>query len=137
HFIANRHFDLDLGKKVHGVFGTAINLGMAFLPPVSLNFTDCHPLYAKRRERLAHFIKLEWLDDRRDEFHARLSPSAGGFGIPESRTMPPGGRTARDSQFPAGSNGIATRDCRPVESPNAIAARSSPSVRRPPRQGEC
>src|SRR5438067_1778740 len=123
HLIADRHFNLDLGKKIHGVFGTAINLGMSLLPPVTLNLTDRHSLYAKRRQRLTHFIKLEWLDDRRHEFHARPSPSAGSFAIPESRTVPPGRPMARNPQFLVDSNAIATRIAAQLKSANAISAR--------------
>jgi hypothetical protein len=67
---------------------------MSLLAPVAFDFADGHALNAKRRQRLAHFVELERLDDSRDEFHSDplfgLSSAVllGSQGLPKSRIMP-------------------------------------------------
>jgi hypothetical protein len=69
HLIAHCDFDLDLRQEIHRVLRAAVDLRMPLLSPVTLDFAHRHSLYAKRRQRFSHLIKLEWLDDRRDKFH--------------------------------------------------------------------
>src|SRR5690606_18965689 len=38
--VGHGDLDLDLGKEVHGVLGTAIDLGVPLLAPVALDFGD-------------------------------------------------------------------------------------------------
>src|ERR1043166_7775371 len=42
--------DLDLGQEAHGVFGAAIDFGVALLAPVSLDLRDGHPVHADRSQ---------------------------------------------------------------------------------------
>src|SRR5581483_3945601 len=42
----DRHFDLDLRQKAHGVFSAAVNLGVAFLTPVALDLGNGQSLHA-------------------------------------------------------------------------------------------
>src|SRR5215211_5576906 len=65
----NRHFDLQLGEKAHGVFGAAVNFRMALLAPISLDFSDGHPVHADPGQGVADLVELEWLDDGHDNFH--------------------------------------------------------------------
>src|SRR5690606_13015220 len=53
------HSDLNLefGQEVNGVFGSAINLGVAFLAPISLDFGDGHAVHVERVQRLANLLK--------------------------------------------------------------------------------
>src|SRR5262245_35350507 len=63
-----------LGKEVHFVFGATIYFRMPFLPPVPFDFPHSHSVDADTRERFAHLIKLEWLNDSDDEFHGLSAP---------------------------------------------------------------
>ena len=56
-------FDLHLGHEAHGIFGTAIELGVAALAAMALHFGDGDALDAKGAEGLAHLFELEWFDD--------------------------------------------------------------------------
>src|ERR1700674_862507 len=70
HLIArNRDLDLQLGKEVRGVFGTAINLGMTLLASVAFDLRYSESVNARPGESIADFVEFEWFDDRRDEFH--------------------------------------------------------------------
>src|SRR5947209_10335689 len=69
--------DLDLGQETHGVFGAAIDFGMALLPPISLDFGYRETVNADGGQGVADFFQLEWLDDRHNNFHGsypRLGP---------------------------------------------------------------
>ena len=65
-----------LGRKIHDVFGSAIKLGMAFLPSKPLGFGDGDALQADLLQCLLHFVELEWLDDRFDLLHSVSFPLA-------------------------------------------------------------
>src|SRR6185503_3902445 len=60
--------DLHFGQEVDHVLRAAIELGVALLPPEALDLGDGDALHADRRERLAHLVELERLDDGGDEF---------------------------------------------------------------------
>src|SRR5262245_7691432 len=64
------HLDLQLGQKAHGIFGAAIDFGMALLAAISLDLGHGHPVHADAGECVAHLVELEWLDDRHDDLHA-------------------------------------------------------------------
>ena len=71
------------GRKVHRVFGAAIDLGMALLPAIALDLGDGHAVHADGQQRVAHVFELERLDDRDDELHGGLlarSRETGGVG---------------------------------------------------------
>src|SRR5687767_4920327 len=68
----DRGLDLHLGQEIDHVLGAAVELGVAFLPPEPLDLGDGDSLHADRRERFAHLVELERLDDCGNEFHARL-----------------------------------------------------------------
>ena len=56
------HFDLDLGQEVDHVLRTAIEFGMALLPPEALHLGDGDALHPDLGQRLADLIELERLD---------------------------------------------------------------------------
>ena len=66
-----RHGDLDLQlrQEAHGIFGAAIDLGMALLPPVALHLGHGEAVHAESGERVAHLLQLERLDDRHHDPH--------------------------------------------------------------------
>ena len=66
------HFDLDLGQEADSVFRAAINFVMAFLPTKTLHFGHGHAFDAQGRKFFAYRVKLERLDDCRDELHAKF-----------------------------------------------------------------
>src|SRR5262245_40444695 len=70
----DRDLDLDLGQEAHGVFGAAVDFGVALLTPVSLDLGDGHPVHPDRGQSVADLIKLERLDNGHDDFHAFSSP---------------------------------------------------------------
>src|SRR5213083_1748263 len=61
--------DLDLGQEAHGVFGTAIDFRMAFLPAISLDFGYRQTMNANGGQGITDFFQLEWLDNRHNNFH--------------------------------------------------------------------
>src|SRR3546814_15013740 len=65
----HRDLQLYLRQQVDGVFGTAIQLGMAFLASEPTNLGHGHPLHADIRQRLAYGIEPERFDDRNQPFH--------------------------------------------------------------------
>src|SRR5437879_13638839 len=68
---------LDLGQEAHRVFSTAINFRMALLPAISLDFRHRETVNANGGQGITDFFKLEWLDDRHNNFHGsypRLGP---------------------------------------------------------------
>jgi len=62
-FRLDRCLDLHLGQEVDDVFGTTVQLGVAFLPSEALDFGDRDSLHANRGQGLTHLVKLERLDD--------------------------------------------------------------------------
>src|SRR5687767_13528995 len=71
----DRRLDLHLREEVDDVLGPAVELGVAFLAAEALDLGDGDPLHADRRERFAHLVELERLDDCGNQFHG--VPSAG------------------------------------------------------------
>src|SRR5262245_44009604 len=65
----DRDFEAELWKKIHLIFGAAIDLGVALLPAVAFHFGHRHSVNADTRERLTHLIELEWFYDSDDELH--------------------------------------------------------------------
>src|SRR6267142_1947829 len=61
--------DLDLGQEADGVFGAAIDFGVALLAPVSLDLGDGHSERPARGQGFAHLVNLERLDDSHDDLH--------------------------------------------------------------------
>jgi hypothetical protein len=72
--VGDGDFDLHLGQEVDHVLGTAIQLGVAFLPAEALDLGDGDALHADLRERLAHVVQLERLDDGSDQLHEAEPP---------------------------------------------------------------
>src|SRR5450755_1892616 len=66
---------LHLGKKVDHIFRAAVELGVTLLPAEALDLGHREARYADLGQRLANFLKLERLDDRRDLFHG-LAPKS-------------------------------------------------------------
>ena len=70
HVDAARDLDLQLGHHVGRIFGPAVNLGLALLPPEALDLGHGHAADPDLGQRLAHLIELERFDDCNDQFHA-------------------------------------------------------------------
>src|SRR5471030_2744204 len=64
--IVNGNVDLHLWEEVDYVFRTAIQLGVALLTTKAFDFSDGDALHADFRQRLAHVIQFERLDDGSD-----------------------------------------------------------------------
>src|SRR5271163_68887 len=58
--LLRRHGDLntDFRQEVHGIFGAAINLRMALLPPIPLDLGDGHTGDADGKEGVPHLLQL-------------------------------------------------------------------------------
>src|SRR5262249_31831525 len=67
--VVDGDIDPDFGQEVHRVFSAAIDFLVALLAAVAFDLGDGHALDARRRERVAHVVELEWLDDGDDQFH--------------------------------------------------------------------
>src|SRR5580698_1408013 len=70
--------ELDLGQEAHGVFGAAVDFGVALLAAIAFDFGDGQPLHADFGQRVADLVELERLDDGHDYFHVTglLSPTS-------------------------------------------------------------
>jgi hypothetical protein len=62
HVITDRHVNFYLGQKIDNVLGTAIQLGVTFLPAKTLDLGHSDALYTNLGQRLAHIIQFEGLD---------------------------------------------------------------------------
>src|SRR3982075_3445409 len=69
HVVAEHNLDLHLGEKIHDVFGSAIKLGMAFLPAEALGLGNGNALQSDLLQCLLHFVEFEGLDHRLDLLH--------------------------------------------------------------------
>src|SRR5260370_14922210 len=67
--IGDHDLDFDLGQKIHDILRTAIELGMALLPPETLGFGHGDALQSDFLKRFFHLVELEWLDDGFYFFH--------------------------------------------------------------------
>src|SRR6185503_122560 len=67
--VRHSRFDLRLRHEVDRVLGPAVELGMPLLSAEALDLGHRHALYARLGQRLPNVLKLERLDDSRDEFH--------------------------------------------------------------------
>src|SRR5260370_19995953 len=74
HLVLDDQLDLHFGQEVDDVFGTAIELGVAFLPAEALGLQDGDPLQSDLIECVLHLIELEGLDDRFDLLHLLATP---------------------------------------------------------------
>src|SRR6201999_2265708 len=68
--VADHDLDLHLGQEVDDIFGAAIELGMALLPPEALGLGDGDALQSHFLERFLYLVELERLDDGFDFFHS-------------------------------------------------------------------
>ena len=73
----------DLGDVLHGVFGAAIDLGLALLPPEAAHLAHRQALHADAREGLAHGLELVRLNHCNDVFHDTrpYHPSVAAFAV--------------------------------------------------------
>ena len=69
-------FELDLRQEAHGIFGAAIDFGVALLAAVAFDLGDGQPLNADFGQRVADLVELERLDDGHDDFHWFILPLA-------------------------------------------------------------
>src|SRR5882672_8250067 len=87
HLILDDQLDLHLGQEVDDVLGTAIELGMAFLPAESLGLQHGDALQPDLVERVFDLVEFEGLDDRFDLLHF-LGPTpraSTGAAVPAAR----------------------------------------------------
>src|SRR5271165_5897797 len=63
----------DLWQEVHGVFRSAVSLGMALLPAKSANFGNRQAGYSQRVHTLLYIVKLRWSDYGINTFHLSRS----------------------------------------------------------------
>jgi hypothetical protein len=64
--------DFCLWKEIDNILSTAVQLGVTFLSPKSLDLGNGDALHTDVRESFADFIELERLDDGSDDFHVSL-----------------------------------------------------------------
>jgi hypothetical protein len=84
--VADRDLELQLGNHVGGVFGAAVNFGLALLATKALHLGHGHARDPHAGEGFTHLVKPERFDDGNDEFHyapfgnfiARLCPVTAG-----------------------------------------------------------
>src|SRR5688572_25782908 len=69
HLALHRGLELHLGQEIDDILGAAVQLGVALLPAKALHLRHRDSLHADRRERLAHLVELERLDDCGYQFH--------------------------------------------------------------------
>src|SRR6185312_8788236 len=62
----DRDLDLQLGEKVHGVFGAAIDFRVPFLSSVAFDLGNSQSVNADAGEGVTHLFQLERLDDGHD-----------------------------------------------------------------------
>jgi len=70
--LGTTRLDLDLRQQVDDVLRAAIQLGVAFLPTVTLDLGDGQSGHARLGERFAHLFELERPDDGGDQLHGML-----------------------------------------------------------------
>ena len=70
--IVHDDFDFHLRQEINGVFGSTVNLGVAFLTTKALDFRNCHSLHTHLGEGFFDFFKFEWFDDPFDFFHSSV-----------------------------------------------------------------
>src|SRR6185437_4132572 len=73
HVGGNHDFDLYFGQEADVVLGTTVDFRLSLLAPETFDLGNREPLHAQRRERLAHVVELERLDDGHDQFHCLTS----------------------------------------------------------------
>src|SRR5438105_7252715 len=67
--IVDGGFDLHLRQEIDHVFGTAVQLGVAFLAAEAFHLGHRDTLHADGAEGFTNFVKLEGLDDGSHHFH--------------------------------------------------------------------
>src|SRR3982751_1855864 len=77
--LGHDHLHFHLGQEIDDVFRAAIEFGVSLLPAEPLPLGDGQSRDADLGKRLAHFVELEWFDDRFDLFHGsvRCGPVVG------------------------------------------------------------
>src|SRR5262249_12414040 len=78
HVVAEHNLDLHLGEKIDDVFGSAIKLGVAFLPAKALGLGHGDALQPDLLQRFLHLVELEGLDHRLDFLHRISFPRPAG-----------------------------------------------------------
>src|SRR5690606_15224190 len=72
--VTENDLDLHLGEEVDHILRTAIEFGMALLPPKALCLGDGYSLEPGLLKRFLDLIELEWLDDCFDLLHCLRPP---------------------------------------------------------------
>src|SRR6185295_6551860 len=79
--VGHANLDLNFREEVHGVFAAAVDLGMTLLSTEAFDFGHGHALDPDFGQRRLHFLELERLDDRNDEFHVGSSLRLAGVAL--------------------------------------------------------
>src|SRR5215831_17700687 len=69
HIVGEHDLDFHFGKKIHDIFGAAVEFGVALLPAEPLGLGDRDALESDFLQGLLHLIQLERFDDGFDFFH--------------------------------------------------------------------
>ena len=67
-----RYLDLELGQEADGLFGAAVDLGVALLAAVSLDFRHGQPLQAELHQGVPDLIQFVGFDDGHHDFHGEF-----------------------------------------------------------------
>src|SRR5579883_365568 len=70
--VLDHDLDLHLGQEAHQVLGAAIDLGLALLAAEALHLAHRQAADADARQRIAHLVKLERLDNGGHQLHSLL-----------------------------------------------------------------
>src|ERR1700744_3830089 len=73
--VVDHDVDSGLGHEVNRVLGSTVDLGVAALPAVALDFGDGQPEHARGLNGVPDVIDGEGLDDRRDQLHGVFTAS--------------------------------------------------------------
>src|SRR6478735_1786974 len=68
----DRHFDFQLRQEAHGIFGAAVDFGVALLAAVAFDLGYRQTVHADGGEGVAHLVQFERLYDRHYYFHVSL-----------------------------------------------------------------
>src|SRR5947209_15013542 len=95
----DRDLDFQLRQGAHGIFGAAVDFGVALLAAVAFDLGDRQTVHADAGQSIAHLVQFERLYDRHYDFHVSLPAYAVGSGTAllkqaNSRAVPTPRQTA-------------------------------------------
>src|SRR5690554_2023500 len=69
HVVGDCHFQLYFGKKIDNIFGTTVELGVAFLAAKAFYLGHSHALHPDVGQGVAHVVQAKRFNYSSDEFH--------------------------------------------------------------------